>query len=102
MDDAPLDFCHAPLIFYLSLTCEKIVCEAETGACCNSVTGQCMDDVEQAECQKGSEVWSAGMACTEVTCVCKIPAVTEWGLVTMTLLVLGAGMVVMRRWKAAA
>lgn len=43
---------------------------ATTGACCNTTTLVCTDNVLQANCQGASEVWSAGLACAQLNPPC--------------------------------
>lgn len=66
------------------------------GACCH-FDGTCTDDVFEAPCLSGAGyAWHDGMSCSEVACAV-IPAVSEWGLAVLALLVLSAGSVVLLR-----
>jgi hypothetical protein len=43
---------------------------APTGACCNTLTKICTDNVLQANCQGPGEVWSVGVACGQLIPPC--------------------------------
>jgi len=72
-----------------------------TGACCSNVS--CIDHATLAQCNAlgtevgGSKYRGDGTLCeTEEGCA-GIPAVSTWGVVALTMLVLAAGTVVLRR-----
>ncbi len=70
-----------------------------TGACCLPY-GTCQDSITEAECavlggtHQGAASTCAGLA---TPCVPLVPAVSEWAVVAMALLVLTAGTVMLRR-----
>lgn len=57
------------------------------GTCCDCITGACMDDWRASECTSSRQVFTEGAICASNGCgSCVIPTVSEWGLVTLTLL----------------
>jgi len=76
-------------------TCAAVVCDAATGACCNDDPfGGCIDGRTLAECGCSTCEWSKGQECADVTCELQsIPAVGEWGLLVLALLLLIVGKV---------
>lgn len=60
------------------------------GACCNYSTGDCVDNVLEADCPPGS-TFNRGLNCANLDCHATIPTVSEWGLVIMALLLLTCG-----------
>lgn len=69
------------------------------GACCSAAG--CEDGASQDHCEAGGNAKYMGDGTTcEEACPNGIPAVTEWGLVVMLLLVLAAGTVVLKRARA--
>ncbi len=44
------------------------VCCAATGACCDTTTGGCTNEVVELNCTEVNLVWSDGLSCAEVTC----------------------------------
>jgi hypothetical protein len=74
------------------------------GACCYDLLGVCTDNVNQVDCESaGHRYGGDGSDCTTIDppCTAEIPAVSEWGVVAMTLLVLTAGTVVFLRRRVA-
>jgi len=49
---------------------QSFSCGAPTGACCNTVALTCTDNVPQANCQGPNEVWSVGLACSQLNPPC--------------------------------
>lgn len=77
----------------------RIMCDAiwENGACCDRVTGECVDDVSEIACAGPDQDWFAQHVCEAVFCrTTAIPTVSDWGLVILTLLGLTIGSVVFR------
>lgn len=73
------------------------------GACCDPWIGDCQDYVDEADCTCPNCVWTGGAQCADVECKAEfvvIPAVSEWGLVVLTLLLLTGGKVLFRRLSA--
>jgi hypothetical protein len=67
------------------------------GACC-LLTGQCQDDVTQAECAVLSGVHQGeSSTCDNLPMACQaiIPAVSEWGMIMLSLLVLAGGTIIL-------
>jgi len=77
------------------LTCEAIW---DGGACCDRDTGDCADDVAEFDCPGRDHDWFPQRACESVYCATyAIPALSDWGLVILTLLGLTIGSVAFRR-----
>ena len=73
----------------------------ECGACCGSPGDVACTQLTQTLCEGGGGVYVGdGTVCEGLGC--PIPTISEWGLVAMTLLVLGAGTVVLRRRRGVA
>jgi hypothetical protein len=70
----------------------------ECGACCG--VDRCVQVIE-ASCGEPRKYNGDGTTCDDA-CPAGIPAVTEWGLLVMMLLVLAAGTLVLRRSRAVA
>jgi hypothetical protein len=71
------------------------------GACCLP-TGQCQDDASQAECASLNGTHQGeNTTCDNLPqpCVASIPAVSEWGMVALTLMVMVGGTIMLRRKK---
>lgn len=68
--------------------CGEVACLAVTGACCDhDPFGVCLDEVTQAECQCPTCEWVKLGFCLQLECVhTSIPAVSEWGLLILALL----------------
>ena len=66
--------------------------------------GQQTTDVSQGRCPDGSDTWQFFAVATPETsnepCETAIPAVSEWGMVVMILLMLTAGTVVLDRRRS--
>jgi len=83
------------MVWAVDTPCADVTCEAVPGACCNHInpdplagTGVCTDGVLWADCQ-GDVTWTKGTSCSAVTCDATfqaIPAVSEWGLLVLALL----------------
>ena len=66
---------------------------ATCGACCDSWIGECTDSVDPIDCVCTNCIWTGGADCADVVCEAQfvvIPAVSEWGLVVLTLTLLVA------------
>lgn len=73
---------------------------ATCGACCDSWIGECNDAVAPEVCVCSNCIWSGGADCADVECEAQfvaIPAVSEWGLVILTLTLLVAAKIRFRR-----
>jgi hypothetical protein len=71
------------------------------GACCLP-TGQCQDGATQAECaslQGAHQGENSTCDNLPVACQPSIPAVSEWGMVALTLMVMVGGTIMLRRKK---
>ena len=79
-----------------------VACIFPTGACCDRSTGICTDDVLESECQGADDWWFEGQTCAAIPCeaIVRIPTVTEWGLVVMTLLGCALGTILFARRRA--
>ncbi len=77
--------------YSLGGACSPNPCPQPTGACCNTATGGCNDGVTQANCAGAAQQWNPG-SCAGLNPPCSptgaIPAVSEWGLIVLTLLLL--------------
>ena len=79
-----------------------------TGACCNAANPSgsplCTDNVLANDCVAAGLSHFPGMTCADVeasgACVA-VPAVSEWGLVVLTLIGLVSGSIVFARWRPA-
>jgi len=69
-----------------------------SGACCGSFG--CVETL-QAECDIAGKFRGNGTTCATQSNCPSIPAVSEWGLIALTMLMLVAGTVVLRRRTAA-
>jgi hypothetical protein len=49
---------------------QSFVCGTPTGACCNTATHTCTENVPQTACQGPNEVWSVGLACNQLVPPC--------------------------------
>lgn len=49
---------------------QSFTCGVATGACCNTATLSCNDNVTQANCQGPNEVWSVGLGCSQLNPPC--------------------------------
>lgn len=49
---------------------QSFACGIPTGACCNTVTHTCVDNVPQTSCQGPNEVFSVGLACNQLNPPC--------------------------------
>lgn len=94
------------LTWFKSMSCSEVDCSEAVGACCDhnagplAEIGLCTNGVAFAECQCSTCEWSKGRTCDEIiregSCeadFAAIPAVSEWGLVILTLLLLTAAKV---------
>lgn len=70
---------------------------------CSNTQQSCCLPLLQDECAWLGGSWSSGQNCSQTTCPLPsgIPAISEWGLIVMTLLVLAVGTVVIKRHKTA-
>jgi len=55
------------------------------GACCDTSTGVCEDDVLGSNCPTPMQ-FTLGQTCANVTCQVSIPTISNWGLVVLALL----------------
>ncbi|UCE60401.1 MAG: hypothetical protein JSU63_01370 [Phycisphaerales bacterium] len=69
------------------------------GACC--IDGQCQEVMRTVCIQRGGIFAGDGIECSNIDCATLIPAVSDWGMVVVTLLVLTVGKVVFGRRTAA-
>lgn len=85
----PVDCEGTQLLFTLGAGCDEIACNARLGACCDfDVFGGCQETT-YAQCNCPTCVWTKLRGCEQVDCIHNsIPAVSEWGLVVLTLLLL--------------
>ncbi len=89
-----------------NVPCTASTC-ATTGACCNAANPSgsplCTDGVDAANCAAPQQLF-LGQTCADVEaqglCVA-VPAVSEWGLVVLTLIGLVSGSIVFGRWRPA-
>ncbi len=51
---------------------QSFVCGTPTGACCDTSTLTCTDNVLEADCQGASDVWSVGLACSQLQPPCAV------------------------------
>jgi len=59
------------------------------GSCCDTFAASCMEQVGDLACQEDGQVFYPDLACSNVDCGPSIiPTVSEWGLLTLTLLLL--------------
>jgi hypothetical protein len=61
------------------------------GACCDSWIGECRDAVDSIDCVCTNCIWTGGADCAAVGCEAQfvaIPAVSDWGLVILSLTLL--------------
>ncbi len=98
-DDVPGSACvgtHS--IWTKAALCGDVACDAVIGACCDhDPFGACTDGLTQAGCDCASCEWSEGGLCAELDCVHQtIPAVGEWGIGILTLLLLTGAKIVFR------
>ncbi len=79
--------------------CGDVVCEAVTGACCDhDPFGTCTDGVTRAACDCPTCEWVKLGSCSELDCLhVTIPAVGEWGLMVLALLLLTGAKLAFRR-----
>ena len=73
-------------------SCGDTACIADTGACCDhDPFGPCDDDTVSSDCRCATCTWYKLQACADLDCVpTPIPAISEWGLAILTLLLLTA------------
>jgi len=71
----------------------------ECGACCGNFGDVACTQWTQDVCEDNGGVYLGDRTLCDGD-ACPIPAVSEWGLVVMTLLVLAAGTMVLRRRRA--
>ncbi|MCB9857421.1 MAG: choice-of-anchor L domain-containing protein [Phycisphaerales bacterium] len=57
---------------------QSFVCGVPTGACCNMTALTCTNNVSQANCQGADEVWSVGLACSQLNPPC-VPVIHPGG-----------------------
>lgn len=75
---------------------EKEPCAENQGACCDGETGECRQST-MAGCNCEACEWNKGTSCSAIECDSNvplfqpIPAVSEWGLLILALLLLVAG-----------
>ena len=87
--------------WYKATPCSAVTCLQHTGACCDRATGICTKDVLPQNCQGGKRDWHKGMPCSAVDCYPeKVPTLSTWGAIIMTLLLL-AGVIYSGRRAAA-
>jgi len=92
--------------FHQGLTCSQVPedCPQHTGACCNLnilPAGRCTDGVYPQDCDPfdfdPNTIWHKDRTCAELRdgkeCFPTIPAVSEWGLLVLVLIVLIVGKV---------
>lgn len=82
----------------MEATCDEVICAAISGACCDHMNpdplateGICTDGVIQSVCQGDRLTWTKGASRASVPCDPEfqiIPAVSEWGLVVLALMLL--------------
>jgi len=79
------------------IPCFDVTCEVQ-GACCDPL-GVCTEGTE-ADCDAidGGVYQGDGTDCASVVCPGLVPAVSEWGLLSMILIGLAVGTVLFRRW----
>ena len=79
--------------------CAVVVCDAVTGACCDhDPFGACTDGVTRAACDCPTCAWVKLGSCSDLECShVPIPAVGEWGLIVLALLLLIGAKLVFRR-----
>lgn len=84
-------------------SCSQVACVAANGACCDTgsedaAIAECsVTTIAECVCQKCT--WTKGATCDEVLCDANfipIPAVSEWGLVAIALLLLTGGKIYFR------
>lgn len=75
----------------------------ELGACC-FFDASCTPDLFDFQCADLNGEWNPGLTCEEAACPGweTIPTVSEWGMIALTVLLVGAAVVVMRRRAAVA
>ncbi len=64
------------------------------GACCDTARGFCEDGIPERECSRPGLDWHEDDECYTVACEQVIPTVSQWGMLTMALLVLTCGTLV--------
>ncbi len=71
-------------------TCNDVVCEAVTGACCDhDPFGGCTDGLTRAQCNCTRCEWTKLALCDDGECLRdSIPTVSAWGLAILTLLLI--------------
>lgn len=77
-------------------SCGEASCIADTGACCDHdpFGATCTDDTVLSDCRCATCTWHKLQACAQIDCApTPIPAVSEWGLAILTLLLLTAAKV---------
>lgn len=75
--------------------------ECDPGACClGDLT--CVTHLSEEDCESQGGTYDGGATTCECTSDAPVPAVSEWGMVAMTLLVLSAGTLVYMKRKPAA
>jgi len=103
-DDVGASLCvGANRVFAQDQTCAATTCTQVLGACCDTtpIDGHCTDDVSSAHCQGPNLQWLGGQTCSEIACVPDvIPAVSEWGLVALALVLLAAAKIAFRHHEA--
>ena len=79
--------------------CADVVCDAVTGACCDhDPFGACTDGVTRAACDCPTCDWVKLGSCSDLECShVSTPAVGEWGLIVLALLLLIGAKLVFRR-----
>lgn len=70
--------------------CSEVACDAAIGACCDhDPFGVCLDGVTLAACECATCEWVEAGSCGQLDCDhSSIPAVSDWGVVVLALLLL--------------
>jgi hypothetical protein len=55
-------------------------CSRHLGACCDTLTAQCEDDIVEASCQGSQRVWAQGTTCGEGACIADTGACCDHGV----------------------
>jgi hypothetical protein len=72
VDDVLQEACVAgpqdDLVWTQGATCDEVICEEASGACCEAVDGACQNNVLRADCSGSQQTWHKDQSCGAVTC----------------------------------
>lgn len=86
-------------VWLIGQTCSEFLCDPTPGACCNTRLGICTNTT-LSQCSGARLNWTSGEDCSDQICPnLSVPAVSDWGMVIIILVLLTGIAIKFGRWE---